>query len=84
MYAIFTQGYSSDATQYDKGFLDYIPSSPIGYNADAVQESIGKLDYLTGPTGYYSNVIIEQSSGWQVNWELIKMQWETINDYWNI
>lgn len=84
MYALFTKGYSSTATQYDKGFLDYIPSSPIGYDAGAIQEDLGRLDYLVGQTGYYSNVIIEQSSGWGVNWELINMQWETINNDWNI
>jgi hypothetical protein len=82
MYVTSTKGYSSSATQYSKGFLDYIPSSPIGYYADAIQENIGRLDYLIGNTGFYSNVIIEQSSGWQVNWELIDMQWETIDNLW--
>ena len=84
MYVTSTQGYSSSATQYDKGFLDYIPSLPIGYSADAIQENIGRLDYLTGATGLYSNVIIEQSSGWGVNWELIDMQWETIDNLWQV
>lgn len=84
MYAIFTEGYSKSNTQYNKGFLDYVPTSHVGYFADTIQDDLGRVDYLIGNTGFYSDVIIEQSSGWSVNWELINMQWETINNDWEI
>ena len=55
-----------------------------GYQADAVQIDKGIVDYLIGNTSLYSNVIIEQSSGWQVNWEMINMPWEIINNDWEL
>jgi hypothetical protein len=84
MYALFTKGYSSDNVQTGKSqIVDYIPNDPVGYFSDMVQISTYRIDYLIGYESYYSGVIIEQSSGWDVNWELVNMQWETINEDWN-
>jgi hypothetical protein len=84
MYTKRTRGYSADGVQLNKGFLDYVFPDIESYNKDAIQYNIGMLDYVTGPSSYYSDVIINQSSGWSVNWELINMQWETINVNWEI
>lgn len=46
MYAQLTQGYSNDATQGDKGFLDYLPFGNGRNFADAT-DSISPLGYLT-------------------------------------
>lgn len=82
MYAPIKIGYFADATQTNKGFVDYVFPNIDAYNKDAVQFDTGRIDYLIGITGFYSDVIVEQASGWSVNWELINMQWETINNNW--
>ena len=84
MYAPIKIGYQANATQTDKGFVDYVFPNIDAYNKDAIQYDTGRIDYLIGRTGLYSNVIIEQASGWSVNWELINMQWETINNNWEL
>lgn len=84
MYAPIKIGYQANATQTDKGFLDYVFPDIDAYNADAIQYDKGMVDYLIGVTGLYSDVLIEQSSGWSVNWELINMQWETIDVKWEV
>jgi hypothetical protein len=85
MYAIFTEGYSKSNTQTgSSSIVDYIPSDPVGYMQDMVQYNTGRIDYLAGFMSYYSNVFIEQGSGWSVNWELINMPWETINNNWEL
>jgi hypothetical protein len=82
MYAPIKIGYFANTTQTDKGFLDYVFPNIDAYNADAIQYNNGRVDYLIGSTGFYSNIIVEQSTGWSVNWELINMPWETINNIW--
>ncbi len=82
MYAPIKTGYQANATQTDKGFVDYVFPNIDAYNKDAFQFDTGRVDYLIGTTGFYSNIIVEQGSGWSVNWELINMQWETINNNW--
>lgn len=84
MYASSTIGYHHDAVQRDKGFLDYVFPDIDAYNADALQYDKGMVDYLIGLESYYSDVLIEQSSGWSVNWELINMPWETIKVKWEL
>lgn len=82
MYAPIKIGYFADATQTNKGFVDYVFPNIDAYNEDALQFDTGRVDYLIGTTGLYSNIIVEQASGWKVNWELVNMQWETINNNW--
>jgi hypothetical protein len=84
MYTNRKKGYLADSIQVNKGFLDYVFPDVDGYNKDSIQYDKGFLDYVTGVTGYYSDVIINQSSGWAVNWELINMQWETIDVKWDL
>lgn len=84
MYAPIKIGYQAKAKQTNKGFLDYVFPNIDAYNKDAIQYDKGMVDYLIGLTGLYSDVLIEQSSGWGVNWELINMQWETINVKWEL
>lgn len=53
-----------------------------GYQSEVNQVDTGRVDYLIGTKGLYSDVIIEQGSGWDVNWEMINFTWEIINDTW--
>jgi len=84
MYAPIKVGYYANATQTDKGFVDYVFPNIESYNSDSIQYDNGMIDYLIGSTGLYSNVLIEQSSGWSVNWELINIVWENTNTNWEI
>ena len=84
MYASTTIGYSRNVNQVQTGIVDYIPSSPVGFYFDFNQIDLGRLDYVTGVTAWYSDVLIDQASGWTVNWELINMPWETIKVKWEL
>ncbi len=84
MYAFRTAGYSSSVNQVQTGIVDYVPGGVLGLAAGVNQIDTGRLDYITGPTPWYSDVIIQQASGWSVNWELINMPWETINNIWEV
>ena len=82
MYAPIKVGYYTNATQTNKGFVDYVFPNIDSYNADSIQYDSGRIDYLIGSTGFYSNILVEQPSGWVVNWELINIVWENTNINW--
>tara|TARA_R110002167_G_scaffold9942_4_gene45856 strand:- start:2158 stop:2532 length:375 start_codon:yes stop_codon:yes gene_type:complete len=55
MYTSSTQGYSSNAIQNDKGFLDYIPEIEIGNN-ESTSVVTGLIDYMVlNEMGYYKD-----------------------------
>lgn len=74
-------GYFSDSTGTPSSVLDYLPDNRWGNQRDVIQYTTGVIDYVLDQIS--SNVIIEQERGWGFNWELITLQWETINDNWN-
>ena len=84
MYASTTTGYNRSVNQIQTGIVDYVPGSPVGFFFFFDQIDLGRVDYVTGSSSWYSDVLIDQPSGWGVNWELINMQWETIDVKWEL
>jgi len=82
MYTSTTEGNNRNAVQVNKGFVDYIFPNIEAYNADSIQVNNNRVDYLVGNSAFYSEVIVEQSSGWSVNWNLINLDWNIVNVNW--
>lgn len=74
-------GYYTDVNNVPSNIIDYLPSDDWGNQRGVIQNTTGVIDYLLD--SYISDLIIEQERGWGFNWELITLEWQTINDNWN-
>lgn len=74
-------GYYTDVNNIPSSITNYLPSNDWGNQRGVQQNTTGVKDYFLD--SYISNLIIEQERGWGFNWELITLEWQTINDNWN-
>jgi len=74
-------GYYTDVNNISSNITDYLPSDDWGNQRGVIQNTTGVIDYFLD--SYISDLIIEQERGWGFNWELITLEWQTINDNWN-
>lgn len=74
-------GYYTDVNNIPSNIIDYLPSDDWGNQRGVIQNTTGVVDYFLD--SYISDLIIEQERGWGFNWELITLEWQTINDNWN-
>jgi len=74
-------GYYTDVNNIASNTIKYLPTDDWGNQKGVTQDTSSVKDYLLD--SYISNLIIEQERGWGFNWELITLEWQTINDNWN-
>lgn len=74
-------GYYRDVNNTPSSVIDYLPNNDWGNQRGIVQYNKGYIDYILD--GYLGDLIIEQERGWGFNWDLITLEWQTINDNWN-